>query len=505
MSENREVIEKKEIDESEKIDIMNLVTDLLNAVRKLWGLLIVLLIVCTLRSYFATSFSYTPQYVASATVSVTTPGGGYTNIQSAQDMAEIFPYILTSGVLKDVVAQDMGLDYLPGQITVEAEEGMNMLTISVSGDDPQMAYNILQSVIKNYPEVAEYIFGETSLQILDETGIPSDTRREVVIRGSWRRGFLQGAVLDVIIVCLYAFTKRTVRSREKIKKQINLRDLGSLPYIRQKKRRKASYNNINILNERTLPAYVEAIRRLRIRVLREMDLKEKKVLMVTSSVPGEGKTTVSVNLAIELARQGKKVILVDCDPRNPSVAGVMQDTGEHPGLGSVLRGETPLADALTKVELPEGDLQILYGGSPRPQDSSLLGSEEMKTLIKLVRDMADYVILDTAPAELLVDASLMARYADAALYVIRYDYTKMNKIRGGVEALALRKVDIIGYIFNGDMSRKEGRYGYGYGTYGGYGRYGRYSRYGHYGHYGHYGKLKDTGRREDLSGRVIKD
>ena len=373
MSENREVIEKKEIDESEKIDIMNLVTDLLNAVRKLWGLLIVLLIVCTLRSYFATSFSYTP----------------YTNIQSAQDMAEIFPYILTSGVLKDVVAQDMGLDYLPGQITVEAEEGMNMLTISVSGDDPQMAYNILQSVIKNYPEVAEYIFGETSLQILDETGIPSDTRREVVIRGSWRRGFLQGAVLDVIIVCLYAFSKRTVRSREKIKKQINLRDLGSLPYIRQKKRRKASYNNINILNERTLPSYVEAIRRLRIRVLREMDLKEKKVLMVTSSVPGEGKTTVSVNLAIELARQGKKVILVDCDPRNPSVAGVMQDTEEHPGLGSVLRGETPLGDALTKVELPEGDLQILYGGSPRPQDSSLLGSEEMKTLIKLVRDMAD--------------------------------------------------------------------------------------------------------------------
>ena len=66
-------------------------------------------------------------------------------------------------------------------------------------------------------------------------------------------------------------------------------------------------------------------------------------------------------------------------------------------------------------------------------------------------------------------------------------------------------MDIIGYIFNGDMSRKEGRYGYGYGTYGGYGRYGRYSRYGHYGHYGHYGKLKDTGRREDLSGRVIKD
>ena len=213
MSENREVIEKKEIDEVEKIDIMNLVADLVMAVRKLWGLLIVLLIVCTLRSYFATSFSYTPQYVASATVSVTTPGGGYTNIQSAKDMAEIFPYILTSGVLKDVVAQDMGLDYLPGQINVQAEEGMNMLTISVSGDDPQMAYNILQSVIKNYPEVAEYIFGETQLQILDETGIPSDTQEEIVIRGSYRRGALQGLIVSAVILCLYVFLKRTVNSK----------------------------------------------------------------------------------------------------------------------------------------------------------------------------------------------------------------------------------------------------------------------------------------------------
>lgn len=505
MSENREGIEKKEIDEAEKIDIMNLAADILNAVRRLWGLLLVLLLVCPLRSYFATSFSYTPQYVASATVSVTTPGGGYTNVQSAQDMAEIFPYILTSGVLKDVVAQDMGLDYLPGQITVEAEEGMNMMTISVSGSDPQMAYNILQSVIKNYPEVAEYIFGETSLQILDETGIPSDTGREIVIRGSWKRGLIQGAALDAAVICLYAFAKRTVRSRDKLNRQINLRDLGSLPYIRQKKRRKASYNNINILNERTLPSYVEAIRRLRIRVLRETDLKGKKVLMVTSSVPGEGKTTVSVNLAVELARQGKKVILADCDLRNPSVAEIMQDDEEHPGLGSVLRGETAIEDALTKIDFPEGDLRILYGGAPGSQDTSLLGSEDMGAFVKTVRDMADYVILDTAPAELLADASLMAKYTDAALYVIRYDYTKMNKIRSGIEALALRKVDVIGYIFNGDMNRKEGRYGYGYSGYGGYGKYGRYDRYGHYSHYGRYGKLKDTGRKEDLSGRVVKD
>ena len=111
--------------------------------------------------------------------------------------------------------------------------------------------------------------------------------------------------------------------------------------------------------------------------------------------------------------------------------------------------------------------------------------------------MADVVILDTSPAQLLADAALMARFVDAALYVIRYDYTKMYKIREGIQALAMSKIKMLGYVFNCDRNSGDVKYGYGYG-------YG-YRRYGSYGHYGRY---RDTGKRdkkEDLSGRVIKD
>ena len=500
MSENREASENIKIDETEKIDIMGLVSAFLNGLRRLWVLLLVIVIVCTLRSYFSTSFSYTPQYVASATVSVTAPGESYTNIQSAQEMAEMFPYVLTSGVLREVIQNDMGLDYLPGQISVDAEEGMNMLTISVSSDDPQMAYNILQSVIKNYPEVAEYIFGETQLQILDETGIPSDTQEEIVIRGSYRRGALQGLIVSAVILCLYVFLKRTVRTKEQLKKQVNIRDLGSLPYVKQKKRKNAENNTINILNERIAPVYEEAIRRLRIRIMREAEMKNAKVIMVTSSVPGEGKTTVAVNLAVAIAKQKKSVILVDCDMRNPSVAQMMHHDEAHPGLASVLKDETTLQNALTDAGIPDAEMRIMYGGAADSEDTALLGSRKMGEVIEELKGKADYVILDTAPAELLVDASLLAKYVDAALYVIRCDYTKMNKIRGGIETLASRRLDILGFVFNGDLNKKESRYGYGYG----YG-YGRYGGYGRYSRYSRYGRLKDTGKREDESGRVIKE
>lgn len=508
MSDRNETAENRNAEELEKIDIINIIADFLYGLKKLWPVIVILVVVCAVRSYFATSFSYTPQYVASATMSVTTASGGgnYMDIESAQQMAEVFPYVLTSGVLEDVVADAMGMDSLPGTISVKAEDGTNLLTISASANDPQVAYNLLHAVIDNYPQVGEFVFGETRLEILDETGIPSDSQREEVIRGSYKRGALQGAVIGFVILCIYVLAHRTVRSKDKLKRQINLQDLGSLPYVRVKKRRNQQEHPLCLLDERISVTYLEAVRKLRIRVLKEIEDKELKSILVTSSVPGEGKTTVSANLAIALARQGKRVVLLDCDPRNPSVAGIFGDEDKHPGIGAVLRGEAKIAEALTSVKVAEArHLMVMYGGEPKKDDEVLLGRRQMKSLIDALEKEADVVILDTAPAELLVDASLMARYVDAAFYVVRYDYTKMNRIREGISSLAMSGIHMLGFVFNSDNSAKEKRYGYGYNYGYGYRKYGYYNHYSHYGHYGRYGRHKDTGKTVDESGRVIKD
>ena len=499
MSDRMESTEKERIEETEKIDIISLAGDFLYGLKKLWLLILVLTLAGAGISYFRTSYTYTPQYVASATMSVTAPGGQYIGAQTASQMAEVFPYILTSGVLEDVVAREMGMDSVPGSISATAEEGTNLLTMSVTSDDPQMAYDILHTVIDCYPEVAEFVLGNTSLTILDETGVPSDTQKEVVVRGSYRRGAVMGAGAGLVILCLYVLLKKTVKSKDKLKSQINLPDMGSLPYIRNKKRKKKpEQNKVSLINERTPASYQEAMRRLRIRVLKEVEENQTKTIMVTSSIPGEGKTTVAVNLAISLVRQGKKVVLVDCDLRNPSIADFLGITEQRPGIDSVLHKKAAVTDVLTEIDVNgENKLTLLLGEEEEKTDISLLGSKRMEGLIAELKNMADVVILDTAPAQLLADAALMARFVDAALYVIRYDYTKMYKIREGIQALAMSKIKMLGYVFNCDRNSGDGKYGYGYG-------YG-YRRYGSYGHYGRY---RDTGKRdkkEDLSGRVIKD
>ena len=424
MGDYRDKSGSERVDAPEKIDLTNVMLDVYHGVKRLWWLFIGLIIICAVQSYFSVSTSYQSKYVASATVSVTSVGGmDYVNAQSAQQMAEVFPYILTSGVLKDVVAEDMGLDSMPGSIDVKADDGTNLLTISVSGNDPQMAYKTLKSVIKNYPKVAEFVLGETKLTILDETGIPTDIKREEVIRGSYKRGALKGAIIGCVILLLYVLSRRTVKSRKDLKKNINLQDLGSIPYVRTKKRKKETfYNSVSLLNERISMSYLEAIRKLRIRIMKDVEKKEYQTLLVTSSIPGEGKTTLSANLAISIAQQGKKVLLVDCDLRNPSIAGVMNEQEPHPGLGSVLKKEVPLSEAITNVKLPKertnenGSLHVIFGGAPDGENSLLIGSGRMRALIKALKSKYDIIILDTAPSELLADAPLLGKYVDAALY-----------------------------------------------------------------------------------------
>lgn len=383
----------------------------------------------------------------------------------------------------------------PERSGLRRKNGTNLFTVSVSASDPQIAYDILQSAIENYPKVAEFVIGKIKIDILDESGIPKDTGRELAMRSAVKRGAFKGALLGLLLMGIYILTRRTVKSRKELKRALNLEDLGGVPYIYEKKRRKDKFlSSVSLMNERVPQRYLEAIRKLCIRMMNEMEQRDYKSILITSSIPGEGETTLSVNLAIAAAKAGKKVVLVDCDPRNPSVASAMNEKGTFPGLGAVLEGEVDPEDALTTVNVPGGELLVLYGGVASSKDSRLLGTKAMRSLIKRLGENADMVILDTAPSDFLADAPLLAKFVDAACYVVRYDYAKLRQIRRGVQALSMSGVDIIGYLFNADESDQNRGYGYGYRSYGGYGGY------GHYGHYRLLGR-----RKTDDSGRVMKD
>ena len=476
--------------EPEKIDLLNLFQDIWKGMQKFWWLVICLAVALGAKEYFTVSKGYTPQYIASATLAVRSMGSDveYINEETAEQMAEIFPYIMSSGVLSDAIIEDMGLEYMPGSVSMTVETGTNFFTVSANTNDSQLSYDLLQAALRQYPKVAKFVIGEIEMEVLDETGIPTDTGREYFIRGSVRQGAIKGAAIGLFVMGIYIITRRTVKDRKALRRVINLEDLGSVPRVAIKKRKSKVKNKaVNLNSDRVSQVYLEAIRKLRIKILKEMEKTESKSLLVTSSIPGEGKTTLATNLAIAIARQGKHVILVDCDPRNPSVAECMNEKSTHMGISSVLKGRISVEEALKEVEVTGGKLQVMYGGKPNSRASKLLGTVEMEAVIKLLEDKSDIVILDTAPAGLLADASALARCVDAALYVVKHDYAKKGQIRDGVQALGMSGINVLGFVFNADRNKRSGGYGYGYKRYG----------YG----YGYYGNRK----KDEESGRVIKD
>ena len=458
----------------EKLDILSFLNDFLHRLRRLWWIVVLAVAVCMCLSYFRSSTSYSPSYVAEATVSVDIVNGGASAKRStAEQMGKIFPYILTSGALSDVIASDLNMKSVPGSIKVSNISGTNLLTIRVTSWNAEHAYNVLQSVLKNYPEIAQFVVGQTELTLIDDSGIPEDTGKSSVIRGSLRRGAIIGLGIGIALVLLHVMTFRTIRSENELRNLLNIPCLGTLPVSVTKKRRKKASRHINILYDSYRSDYIEAMRLVRTRL--ERQLEDKQVLMVTSSISGEGKSTVASNLAISMALKGKRVILVDCDLRNPSIAEIFNLKQEFPGLIPVLNGKSALEDALYPVSFrgkPTG-LTLLPGGKRESSLVEILGSDAMSELISLLRQQADIVILDTPPSAMLVDAMMLVRHVDAVAYVIMSDFARRRFIIQGVQELSNGDAPIVGCILNGGRTHSGGYYGYKYGY--GY-RYGsRYS------------------------------
>ena len=178
MSEHRNPSQVNNVEKEEKFELSLLLRDLLRGFGKLWWLAAVLAAVVALCGLFYSVRTYRPLYKAEATFTVETytNQGGYTffyDNNTAAQMAITFPFLLDSDLLLERVKADMGVEYLNGTPSAEVIENSNLFTLSVTSADPQAAYDILQSLIKNYPAVAEYVIGRTKLNMIDYPEFPS--------------------------------------------------------------------------------------------------------------------------------------------------------------------------------------------------------------------------------------------------------------------------------------------------------------------------------------------
>lgn len=462
-----------QVTESEKIDLLRIIDNMWKGAKRYWyfGVAAVLLLGAffCVRSYR----NYAPVYSANATFTITSGTsdlyiGNYANSQTASQIVKTFPYILKSGILQKKIAEDLNSDYIPGNISTETLGNTNMITIIVNSSDAQAAYDILQSVIKHYPEVAEPIIGEVSMNLLDMTDVPESVSNPPNYKKDALKGMFLGAVFSGVALLLYGFTRRTIHEEEDFKKMLNVDCICSIPQIVFKKRGKEFRKDISIYNKKISQTFLEAMRMLRARIEKEAKKNNLKVFLVTSAEAGEGKSTIAANIAMALAMRGSKVALVDCDLRSPSVRERLNMETEGVGLCEYLLEETEMEDLLVWNETYQ--MYVVPGGNPIVNASELMDSPRMLSLLERLKEKVEYIILDTAPVGILTDTTVLAEAADAALFVVKQDYANRSAILEGIEHLAESRIYISGCILNG-IQNAVGGYGYKNQRY-----YGRYSR-----------------------------
>lgn len=459
-------------EELQKIDLIVLVGNFIKTVKKFWIPMLVGVIALTAVYYIYVSTNYAPLYQSQATFTVNSSDSSLVNSGSSgtEQIKESLPYILQSDYMKNLVMDELGLRSFPATIEMESKELADFFVVKVTANDAEMSAQIMNSIIANCPKASVYVLGKISVEVLDSSASTGTPINYLDKKMSLVKGAAFGCMLCAGIVFVYTFTNHTIQKEEDLRKYLSVSCLATLPQISFKKRRKEFDRHIYIYNDKVGHAFLENVRTMRTRVQRAMAQLNAKTVLVTSSIPEEGKSTVAANLALSLAEKGSKVVLVDLDLRNPSVGDVLGiDAKPQCGVADILKGETTSEKKISIMR--KWNLSLLFAGEPQNNPLELLNKENLAKLVAILRKNYDYIVLDTPPAAMLSDATAIGKYADCAVYVVKQDYARIERITEGLEALGFAQVPVLGVVLNGMEKSLSGYGSYRYGNYGAYGYY----------------------------------
>lgn len=472
----------KTLNEIPPIDLSELASRIWQVICRTWLIIIAAALVTGGVYAYRAKKAYVPRYAASAFFSVDSGysesdifSSSYYDSRAAEQLAASFPYLINTGVMSDLICEQLGRSSMGGSISAAAVADSGMLIMVSTSTSPDTAYEILLAAIDCYPQLASYMVDDPQLILREEPTVPTTPANSFSYKGPFLKGTLIGGGAVFAIAAVIALCTHRIGDSAHLKRVLNRPVVSVLPLVQEKKRRRSSSFTALQSDE----ALGEGIKRLCHKILRRSAESTAHVVLVTSTQKGEGKTTVAANLALAAASEGHRVALIDADLRNQSVA-------ERLGAPSCRRGLLKLsrerdADVTAALECLDS-LPLYYLSSDSVEGNRYsLEHGSMKRIVSALRRDFDLVIIDTPPCSLVADTSQLCKYADTVLYVVRAGVTSQTRLISAVDSLCERGGKVDALVLNGADAR-EHRYGYGYGY--GY-KYGRRSRYG----YG-YGRTK---------------
>ena len=473
------------------VELKVLLSDIWRGAIKFGWIAVALAVVLGGLQFYRSYVRFTPEYTVSATFTVQTENkvlsgengvsaySFYYNRNTADQLASVFPNIVSNPILRNHVCEDLNVEQMPASIAATCIPETNMITLVSTGKDPQLTYDTLLSVIENYSSVADYIIGRTKLVIISEPVFPESPSNKMAWRSSVLRAALIGAVIGIGWILVYAILRKTIRTKEDVRNILNQHCIGVLPQVVFKKYRRQINTDILITNPLIGNDFLESLRLLRSSIRKSLT-ENDKVIMITSTAPDEGKSVVTVNLASVFAKNSNRVLVVDCDLRDSGLANLIGKETDNKKIK-----ESELYE-ICRVESLNIDYLSFKNGEKNLQ--TIIRTDSLKALFRGLKEEYDLILIDTPPCGIISDATIIAGATDAVIYVIRQDSVMQTAIRMGISTMLETQTKLLGCILNG----ATGGLG-GYGNYYKYGGYNKYYRYGYSRKYGYgygYGSKK---------------
>lgn len=429
------------------------------AFRRFWYVVVIATIVGAIAGYGLSQLA-TPVYTATSSLyfSLSFAGTATDLSQGAtytQNQMLSFAQLAESPAVLQPVIDDLNLGETPGQlasaITVSTPQNTVILQIAVADTSPKQAAAIANAVAANLSSTVEQIAPKSatdkttvSVRVIARAPVP-----EAASSPNTRLNVLSGLLLGLIVGALIVVLRETFDTR--VHNAETAVEVAKAPLVGSIPRERGSHPGL-VLVDAPLSVGSEAYRQLRSNLEFVTLGSPNRAIVITSSVPGEGKSMISSNVALALAETGQRVLLIDADLRRPTIASYSGLAGGA-GLTSVLAGRAEFDEVVQ--HWGAGELDVLAAGPIPPNPSELLSSRRMADLLTRLRTEYDTVVIDTAPLGSVADASILARQVDGALVVVDRTQVRRQQLAQTIDSLQKSGAAVLGIVLNRIHTRAQ--------------------------------------------------
>lgn len=421
--------------------------------KNLW----VILLMCVSAVLCFTSDSrltYVPSYTSTATfmVSAKDSTSAYNSLTTTQSMATVFVEVFQSNVLREKIAEKMPDGTFDGAISTNTVPETNLLIVSVTSSQPDTAFQAMNLLVENYNTISDYLFSNAQLEVIKDPVVPVAPSNPIRMQTSYPWVVVLTFIGTCGVIVAIYLMRDTVKTPTAARRKIDARLLRTIGHERKNKTLRSKLQRRNaaplIVNRLIKKDFIEDNMSFCSALEYHMRRRKQQVVLVTSVGENEGKSTVAANLALALAKKNRRVALLDCDFRKPSLHKIFEvDQANVPLLTEGLLGD---GEDLTANLIPDKKHGVTLGVSKAASKQlvRLIHNGRLARLLQQLRGEVDYIVMDTPPMMVAADVEAIAAHVDTAVLVVRADFMPTSSINEGLDRLRKSAPEVCGFVLN---------------------------------------------------------